>query len=447
MAEGKKKQQKKKVSKKGSTVAKASSKGKGSLATAVAQRTTISLGPTGNRGQAAIVAAHGGPNIVSMMPMPNLPQPSGAYFNMPPPLTSHKETSTTEHLKTGATAAAPVVPPLPRLRVKREPKPEPRAPMDHEPARPMSARYAGAGNAPAFAKYSGQGNPWQRPHGENGAIRQEPLVDPPIEAVFPRAPFNIADPPLEAGPFVFNAAANKAFVAEGGTPAMCNIQFQDITCYVDAIDVQDGGLLYEATAKMMTKEPLELPFDRYVLTMGGPVGGSHDVLSMQVAANSVDYIAGFAVCPAGVNSATSTAENATTKRSNYLSRGFGGGKLSGSQMTINNACYPTYRATATEAMVQTADAFGVLRGDDQCEKWINSLDSYQAEGFIHVIPLQFPNAEPELRLKSGINTLGNSAGITWETDITGTTGYQKVLLVKCTSVLRIAPYKQCEVIA
>ncbi|WIA29183.1 hypothetical protein OEZ86_011694 [Tetradesmus obliquus] len=407
----------------------------------------------------------------------------------------------------------------------------------------MSARYAGAGNAHAFAKYSGQGNPWQRPHGENGAIRQEPLVDPPIEAVFPRAPFNIADPPLEAGPFVFNAvlahvllkmsalprslkyylstlslsrnrfkirpvgqstaqcgdvicfdlpnshvnldslalhfklstdkgsspatacvlssnvelvesisvesngyaidsgcaltnhvanvmldwsagdhasgirlalngrreaaatgkfhnkdelvfnnwlgflgsvqprcfdatnlplrvyvklaAANKAFVAEGGTPAMCNIKYDDITCYVDAIDLQDGGLMYEATAKMMAKEPLELPFDRYVLTMGGPVGGSHDVLSMQVAANSVDYIAGWTVCPAGVNAATSTAENATTKRSNYLSRGFGGGKLSGSQMTINNVCYPTYRATATEAFVQTADAFGVLRGDDR----------------------------------------------------------------------------------
>jgi hypothetical protein len=61
--------------------------------------------------------------------------------------------------------------------------------------------------------------------------------------------------------------------------------------------------------------------------------------------------------------------------------------------------------------------------------------------------LQFPNAEPELRLKSGINTLGNSAGICWETDVTGATGYQKVLLAKVTSILRIGSYKQCEVIA
>lgn len=250
--------------------------------------------------------------------------------------------------------------------------------------------------------------------------------------------------------YVKLAAANKGFVSAGALPTTCSIMFSEITAYVDSLDVQDGGLYYEGVQKLMQSKPLELPFDKFYTTLSGTPAGTQDSLNITLSASSIDWVAGLFLDPTALSAPATEATFLAndTYKAQYFKRGVGAATvLSTSQFNVNNVMYPTFPATPAEAFVQTADAWGVLRDTvGGSAAWLNSLTNYQDLGFAHVIPFSFPGAEPELRLQSGLNTLGNNAGIVWTTEVSGNARASKLMVVKTTAKLRVAPYKQVETV-
>lgn len=305
-----------------------------------------------------------------------------------------------------------------------------------------------------------------------------------LGSVQPRK-FDVSTCPLRV--YVKLAAANRAFIGAGAAPSSATSTqvFKKITAYVDSIDIQDGGLYYEGVQKLMQQAPLELPFDKFYTSLGSVMSGTEAQMNLTLSANSIDYVAGLLLHPDALKAANSWLEvpfkpegwtdltlpsaldtpwTAQTSNLNYLAVSINnsatdtykstyfvhgvtaGQTLTTSQFNVNNVSYPTFPATASEAFAQTADAFGVLRDTvGGSAKWLNGLSNYQEKGFVHVVPFQFPGAEPELRLKSGLNTLGNNAGIVWDIK-TSAANASPLLVAKTTAVLRVAPYKQIETV-
>ncbi|DAC81579.1 hypothetical protein MNEG_5273 [Monoraphidium neglectum] len=280
--------------------------------------------------------------------------------------------------------------------------------------------------------------------------------------------------------YVKLAGANRAFIGAGAAPVTCGINFANITAYVDCIALDDGGVYEAGVAKLMQSNPLELPFDRYYTTLGGTPAGTQDTLGFNLSTQSLDYVCGVWMDPQAVSASnyapvaftpgswtdipstggSNAAVDAVVARINanakpdyksaYFVHGTGANtSLASSQFQVGAVSYPTYPATAPEAFAQTADAFGIYRATKGVSSapWLDGLANYQALGCAHAVSFEYPGAEPELRLASGLNTLGNSAGIQWVTEVAGAARASKMLVAKTTAIARVGQYKQVEVIA
>lgn len=225
--------------------------------------------------------------------------------------------------------------------------------------------------------------------------------------------------------------------ATPGADRTYEIKDNYFTC--DTISLNDG-VYYSIVNERLAdaSNPIEIPFQRWTHFSNGS-GALSSQTQATLGTESLDVLVGtYQTTNRGTqndNAVLLAPEFFKTGSANLVSSGF----------TINNVPYPPFAQRPHDAFESTLQAFNlsqdVLGGTDE---GLNSLTRFKETYFLHAIRLNHPTATDE-RVKSSMNLRGTNATITFttegvEADITHR------LWAGYTSVLRVAPYKQLEVI-
>lgn len=266
------------------------------------------------------------------------------------------------------------------------------------------------------------------------------------------------------------ADANKAFYTNAGDPTTAVVSLKKIHLYVDAIELQDGGVYNAAIHRRLDSGPLEIPYKQYYLNQAGPITTGYHSLLINLSTGSLDtLIGGFinndnasytavaypspltAVSAFGGSNVSTSIVGLTDVKSGYFVHGVGASNTwLDSQFSVNSVVYPSWAAEPAEAFDQTVQSLGKLKAHSFAggKPWLNSLDAYKTLAANHVVSFEYPNGDEGSRLRSGLNTLGNLSSIEWRTNLTvGSNAPTKFLFAGTTAVVRIGKMKQVEKIS
>jgi len=269
------------------------------------------------------------------------------------------------------------------------------------------------------------------------------------------------------------ADANKAFIGmtNGNVakdPTTATITLSNIHFYVDAIEIQDGGVYSAAISRRLSSGPIEIPWRRHYLVQSGPVSNGYNSLLMNLSVQSLDYLIGVFLSgdkqpyeavrypspySTGGGSNVLIVDGSTDIKSGYFLHSIGAGNTwVDSQFSVNAVTYPSFTADIAESYDQTVQVLGKLKSPAYGggKVWLDSLANYRDYAAMHAVSFEFPNGNPESRLKSGLNTLGNMASLTWNTNTTlgvGAVPPSKLLFAGTTSILRVGQHKSVENVA
>lgn len=266
-------------------------------------------------------------------------------------------------------------------------------------------------------------------------------------------------------------AGREVFIAHDGQSATPNdnfgAQLSDLMLTYDAIDVLDGGLLADSQQKRISERGfLEMPYTRWYTSSTGLVD-INDNQYFSVGSRSIDGILGLMFdATSQLDPNVNVDYSFLQRKCGYFLRSVGravagvktANTLASSQFTFAGVPYPSWPQAPHEIFVSTMQAFGAM---NDCASgvapWMNSLNSFLYQGFCHYVPLNLYNAEPELRLSSGVSASGATGAIQWIT--TGTTGtvsgagysgdwakVRKQIWVKTTALLRVGAMKEANVL-
>lgn len=235
-----------------------------------------------------------------------------------------------------------------------------------------------------------------------------------------------------------------------------DISYGNFIGYVDTIDVLDGGEFYNGQQAQIQRGEYFCPFDKFYTITTGTVDTGNDTGVMNVNVNSLDWLLGGFISspdPAKPNEAVQMGaldetDIKTPWRAAGTITGVGGNNsISLSQMQINGVQYPSWPASPTEAYMQTMISLNKLHDKLGTADWLNSINRWQFFGCAHIIPLSDVAADPVLRLKSGLNTVGSQTVVQYNTT-TAVAGRppKKFIVAKSTALLNILPGRLVQVL-
>lgn len=270
-----------------------------------------------------------------------------------------------------------------------------------------------------------------------------------LGSVQPRK-FDVTNCPLR----VYIKLAGKGAFMTNDTAS--TVSLGNIHAYINVLDINDSGLYLESVQKLMEQAPLQCPFEKYYYSQGAAIlTGGEDEQILNLSTQSLDYLMGVFIDNTAFTSPSSVADldqAGTNVKSAYFKQGLPDScTLNWSRFAVNNVRYPSMDATPADAFCQTQLAWGLLNDTTGGSAgFLKSLNDYVQKSFCHIVPFSFPGAEGDLRLVSGLNTLGNTTQSSWTTNIdnsdgTGQKSYRKLLVAKTTPTLLVAPFRQVSV--
>jgi hypothetical protein len=208
---------------------------------------------------------------------------------------------------------------------------------------------------------------------------------------------------------------------------------------VDTISLNDGVYYTVVNERLSDPEnPIEIPFQTWTHFSSG-VSDLKGQTTATLNTESLDMLVGTYQ---NSNWASQT-DNATLLAPAFFSTG--SANITESSFTINNVPYPPFKQEPHDAFESTLQAFNlsqdVLGGTDA---GLSNLSGFKNNYFLHAIRLNHPTASDE-RVKSGMNLRGTNATITFNTEGVESNTIRH-LWAGHTSVLRVKPYKQLEVV-
>lgn len=254
----------------------------------------------------------------------------------------------------------------------------------------------------------------------------------------------------------FKFAGKEVFLCENAAN-LTSVSITDIWLDMDTITLNDGGL-YEAKIqeRLMKGDFLEIPFDHWSVH----TTGARDVTDTQVFGLSTANLKGLLgvhVNPLALSAPNNSnvwninASDSNFGRSSFFLNGLSNDcGVATSQYFVNNTPFPAVPASAEECWDATLQSFGVrdtvhpvLTIGASC----GSNSGYQqVGGAAHYVRFDYPNAEDELRARSGINLLGQNATITRVVTGSGAAKPTKITYAQEGKVLRIGSGRQVQLI-
>jgi hypothetical protein len=232
-----------------------------------------------------------------------------------------------------------------------------------------------------------------------------------------------------------NSVLTKGVYSEGTT----TYEIKSNYFTVDTISLNDG-VYYDVVNERLSnpENPIEIPFQTWTHFSKGN-GGLTGQTSAIISNESLDMLV-------GTYQQSTLADNGLVSNldaSSFFSTG--STNIEKSSFTINNIPYPSFDQKPHDAFESTLQALNisqdVLGGTDV---GLNSLDDFKQDYFLHAIRLNHPVASDE-RVKCGMNLRGTNANITFNT-VGNEDNVVHHLWAGHTSVLRVKPYKQLEVV-
>jgi hypothetical protein len=208
---------------------------------------------------------------------------------------------------------------------------------------------------------------------------------------------------------------------------------------VDTISLNDG-VDYSAVNQRLAdpENPIEIPFETWTHFSNG-VGDLQGQTQATISTESLDMLVGTYQ----TSNWASQTDNATLLAPELFKTG--SANITESSFTINNVPYPSFKQEPHDAFESTLQAFNlsqdVLGGTDA---GLSNLTGFKNNYLLHTIRLNHPTASDE-RVKSGMNLRGTNATITFNTSGSEANTVRH-LWAGHTSVLRVKPYKQLEIV-
>jgi hypothetical protein len=207
---------------------------------------------------------------------------------------------------------------------------------------------------------------------------------------------------------------------------------------IDTISLNDGVYYNIVNERLGSENPIEIPFQTWVHFSRGNASLDQETQAT-LSTESLDMMVGTYQ----QSNWTDNADVSAMLAPSYFSTG--SSNFEWSQFSVNNVPYPPFQQQAHDCYESTQQALGLSQ--DILGSGTPNLDTpaeWKNNYFVHAVRFSHPTASDE-RIRSGLNLRGTNSTLTWKT-YGSEANIVPHVWAGITSVLRVKPYKQLEVV-